>query len=1618
MDFMEQNTSDMTLWRGQLLLDYVPSVNCAMLLEGTPLLNKLTLENDDTADWQQVEVSIEGEHMEPSECTLDIVSMGTRAEADVKLAPSFDHLTHLTAEEQTTFTVCVRIGGTLVWKEDHPITLQAFDHFAFDFSQKAEPATKQTIWERKLLDFSLRNNLLNTKLGKRVIPFVSFEIDQLEDLLQDGDTYQVLPCPLEGLKPEGGMYDSALQAASLKELVVEQQKQDKLVSYLSDTELKSALKYIYRTARTSMEENGANSLFMALGMLRWYENNKSIQPRFSPILLLPVDIVRKGGATGYVIRSREEDIILNTTLVEMLRQEFRINLGVMNPLPTDEHGVDVKRILAGVRQAIAGQKRWNVLEESMLGLFSFSKFVMWNDIHTSADKLKDNPVIATLMEQQLKWQDQTEPVDARLQDKEVEPKAFAIPMDVDSSQMEAVVMSGEGKSFILHGPPGTGKSQTITNMIANALYQGKRVLFVAEKMAALSVVEKRLTKVGLEPFCLELHSNKVTKQHFLSQMEKALNAVHIAKSEDFEKTSAALFEHRKKLISTMEALHRKHQNGFSLYECISGYMALKNEELVYGLPSLDGVTPEKMTAWTEALEALDTIFEISGHPHNHPLSGLEPKDARKEHLDKLRELLPTYAERLTDFERVWGEKGGYYDNLTLGLYLSFYKEDYDSLTAHAKDSILSEKPQLLRDEMAQISQKWFLPRFFAKRSFMGRIKAMAPTATWDDMDYLISELETVQQDKARLVKKLGEDSALVKNPNGKEVSDLLDAYHAMMEVGKQVDELAKVPLPSSEVGTYITDAAQRWLKHYDDLKEWCQWTMKKHELEAQGLSGAVYYIEKQYKSGADAALALKRGLYHQLTLKLVDADDDLRMFNGLLMEDLIKRYRQETSNFQELTKKELYYRLASNVPSQTMEAAATSEMGILKRNIANGGRGMSIRKIMDQIPTLLPKLCPCMLMSPISVAQFIDLDAPKFDLVIFDEASQMPTSEAVGAIARGKALVVVGDPMQMPPTSFFETSMVDEEEAELDDMDSILDDCITLSIPSRYLTWHYRSKHESLIAFSNVQYYDGKLYTFPSVDDRVSKVSLVQVDGTYDKGKTRSNAAEAKAIVAEVIRRLQDEELSKLSIGIVSFSKVQQNLIEDVLTDELAKHPDLEAKAFGGEEPIFIKNLENVQGDERDVILFSVGYGPDKYGRVSMNFGPLNNEGGERRLNVAVSRSRYEMIIYSTLRAEQIDLRRSQAKGVIGLKKFLEFAERGMSAIPAIKAVEQNESVLIGEIAAALEQRGLKVDTMVGKSNFKVDIAVLNPEKPDEYMLGILCDGKNYYETPTTRDREICQPNVMRMLGWDVMRVWAVDWFENRVKVIDRILQRMQDLRHPKPEKEEMPAKKAVKMEAFKAEEPAVPVVKFNLADEKVEAPVNKYVAPYKKAVLKTYLSDKPAMQVLKTKTNKERLRNQLRNIVMTEEPVKANYVCRTLAKLWNVPRITMEFQTMVDMELDAFFEDPRFNGKERTYWIDHLKWRKWRYYRPESDRDIQDIPLVELMNAARYAIEEQVSMQRVDLKKTVSKLMGYGRLGTRVDEAIEAAITILLQENWLTEKDGMMSASHPEFWDFVDMEE
>ncbi len=1280
--------------------------------------------------------------------------------------------------------------------------------------QKGAQVTRQQIWERKLLDFSLRNNLLNLRTGRRVIPFVSFDIDVLEDHIFDREDYSMQAVPVKKLlKPdEFGIYDSRLYKDELQQLVSEDIKHNRLNAYLSADEMASTQKFLYRESRTALEENGANSLYMVFGLMRWYENEKSVRPRYAPLLLMPVELVRRSG-NNYVVRRRDEEMTINTTLVEMLRQQYQIDLKGLQPLPEDESGVDVRAILATVRAQLACQPRWDVVEESMLGLFSFNKFVMWNDIHSNAEKMRRSPIIESLFQkhwvghegvqssnasstrskspsgvqsdgvavqespagvQGSKVQEGVDETDARHIDLHVAPHEFAIPVDVDSSQMEAVVESGEGRSFILYGPPGTGKSQTITNMIANALYHGRRVLFVAEKMAALEVVQKRLKKIGLDPFCLELHSNKVTKSHLLRQLQQTLDLTRIKDPEQYEQASKELFEQRQQLTGYIRLLHMKQASGLSLYDCICRYEGIEGEGIPPSAHFVNGLTDSKLQEAAEKIETLDTVFAITGPVARHQLQGLNIYDPSQQTQSQIAEWLSQLASQVETTDKlinlINGQAGFKQPHSLNGArWAEQLIAKHDALAGQYTEGIFAQDPQQLRAQWTAVCEKWFLPRFFAKRSFMKGLRAFRADMGEGDVESLFGQLDAFRQQLRE-----GGLQALPMVPPAaiQACRDLLQGVEKMKAVcdfdDENLDTLARL-IP-------------QWQQALGSSRDWAQWCIRKRELQELHLEKVVDYMNHASTTGHAAAQAMLKGTYQYMAMQIVDSEPQLQMFNGLLFEDAIAKYRDMAKQFQELTKKMLYCKLAANVPSQALKPTAITELGILKRYIATNGRGATIRHIMDQIPTLLPKLCPVMLMSPISVAQFIDLDQPPFDIVCFDEASQMPTSEAVGAIARGKALICVGDPKQMPPTSFFATNAVDEEEADIDDMESILDDCITLSLPARYLTWHYRSKHESLIAFSNAQYYESKLYTFPSVDDRASKVQLIPVDGTYDYGKTRCNRAEAEAIVKEVVRRLSDDELAKRSIGIVSFSKVQQNLIEDLLTDELAKHADLERKAYDVEEPIFIKNLENVQGDERDVILFSVGYGPDKTGKVSMNFGPLNNSGGERRLNVAVSRARYEMMVFSTLKPEQIDLRRSSALGVAGLKAFLEFARNGRMAVSAgqVKAPTEHAEI-IDAVAGEIRKMGYEVDTSVGRSAFKIDLAVLDPKNDQNYLLGIICDGTRYYETKTERDREICQPGVLQGLGWKLMRLWSVDWLMNKEAVMDRIRKALEKPEEPKP---------------------------------------------------------------------------------------------------------------------------------------------------------------------------------------------------------------------------------------------
>lgn len=414
---------------------------------------------------------------------------------------------------------------------------------------------------------------------------------------------------------------------------------------------------------------------------------------------------------------------------------------------------------------------------------------------------------------------------------------------------------------------------------------------------------------------------------------------------------------------------------------------------------------------------------------------------------------------------------------------------------------------------------------------------------------------------------------------------------------------------------------------------------------------------------------------------------------------------------------------------------------------------MPLRQLFGKIPNVLTQLAPCVMMSPLSIAQYLPADAKPFDVVIFDEASQIPVWDAIGAIARGTQVVIVGDPEQLPPTNVGQKGVDEDAESEsgiVQSQQSILDECLASNIPSMRLSWHYRSRHESLIAFSNAKYYRGELVTFPSPVTRDNAVRYVHVpDGFYERGGAKVNRKEAEAVVAEVVRRLKT---SPQSIGVVTFNGEQQRLIENMLDQARRSDPSLEPHfdRNATREPLMVKNIENVQGDERDVIIFSVAVGPDKNGRVTAQISSLNGEGGHRRLNVAVTRARRELLVFATLRPEQIDLGRTGARGVVDFKHFLEFAEHGAKAIAEAFSVtgRDTDSPFEDAVMKALQDRGWEVHPQVGVSFFRVDLGVVHPDLPGRYLAGVECDGATYHRSATARDRERLREMALTDLGW------------------------------------------------------------------------------------------------------------------------------------------------------------------------------------------------------------------------------------------------------------------------------
>ena len=1355
-----------------------------------------------------------------------------------------------------------------------------------DFSEIEAGETPQTPegrldqWQRKLLDLSARNPLLNHRGTASSIALLCPDPAELEDLLAAGNKIRILELPdlTGGGDRDEGVYRLRNAGDLELEFIKSGLARNEVYVRSDGKKLDQRLVTLFRKARSDLEEGGANTLFLAIGFLRWSRPEAPTKVFKAPLILVPAELKRKSVRSGPVLLRHDDEARFNTTLLQMLRQDFDLDIrGLDGELPTDASGIDVPGIWDEVRREVRDEEGLEVVEDVVLGTFSFAKYLMWKDLVDRTDDLRSSPVVKHLLDTPRdpykSGQSFTQPSDL---DSNRSPGELFLPLPADSSQVAAVVASGEGKDFVIIGPPGTGKSQTISNMIAHNLALGRKVLFVSEKQAALNVVYKRLKEIGLGPFCLELHSNKARKLEVLGQFKEAWETSGTQAQIVWQEETTRLENLRDSLNGYVQALHKRHRCGLSVHIAIG--LAAKGEhipELRTSFETADQHSEGELQELRELARRLRLIAGQLDDLGNHPLAGIGHDDWSNAWQQELVEAANQLSGAITALNLAVSElidalklnvevnnanRLTALQELAKGLRETVGKRLDWSMEPHATDRVAagrrslelirkyqsnesklsvpySEEPwrKLALDEAlslrTQAEQTWWLASLLKRRKaaklLRQQVTGKEKPNLDKDIDLLLAmrelgkKIDQEKDDVSVIYKYAGSATDVAFLDDGLNVAEAL--LSGMRGLNDQIDGLAKLrstlaPIVeaasdllapgtpfdqraqifeeklakfdrardefsklanSAAAGTRESATLDRWshlagaiVEKQSSLNLWCSWRKVRGEAQTAGLNGLVTALESGLISLEHTEEAFETNYARWWVAQKIDAEPILKNFAAAVHEDQIESFKNLVDRVQELAAEYVKAKVCGQIPDQE-EVTRNSDFGVLRREIQKQRRHKPLRQLFTEASSVLPTLTPCVLMSPLSVAQYLPATTKQFDLVIFDEASQITVWDAVGTLARGKQAVVAGDPNQMPPTNFFGRQQdpdLDESDIE-EDLESILDEMLGANMPKADLNWHYRSKDEGLIAFSNANYYGGNLVTFPAPETSSAAVSLRKLDGVYQRGKGQINSEEARALVDEVVERLLtrgDEQ----SIGVVTFNSQQQTLIENMLDDERRENPEIETYfSDDRSEAVFVKNLEAVQGDERDVILFSITFGHADDGKISMNFGPMNQEGGHRRLNVAITRAREEMVVFSTITANDIDLTRTAARGVSDLKAFLDYADRGPTALGQDmgRSLGGYDSPFEESVANRLRDKGWTVHTQIGVGPFRVDLGVVHPKAPGRYLIGVECDGATYHRSATARDRDKVRESVLSRLGWDLLRVWSTDYWIDPRGIIDKL---------------------------------------------------------------------------------------------------------------------------------------------------------------------------------------------------------------------------------------------------------
>ena len=1537
-------------------------------------------------------------------------------------------------------------------------------------------------WAEKLLDTGKRNNLISFKDTKTsTAEILRPECERVFAKCSVGHVFEVFDPKLPDMESDEIEENTATENADrtsdkedYKAKYASRSKNEKyLLAYAQTSNPITVVKNIAKKAQEIQDETGINVAYLAFGFLKWNEKEGSDVFYKAPLLLVHVNLITGSILDPVKIEISDDDVIVNPTFNYLLQAEYGLSL------PDFEDEDTLASYYSKVSAAVRGLE-WEIIDECKLGIFSFLKINIYEDLKKNADQILKNNNILALLGESVPESDLTVDEEQETVVKDPLTELHTV-VEADSSQIEAIEMAKSGKSFVLQGPPGTGKSQTITNIIAECLHDGKKVLFVSEKQAALNVVFDKLKKAGLADFCLELHSHKANKKAVIDELNRTLEAPKSGvssraqeeirqkqealdklnsyaaelhkirdtvnkslyqlfelysaerdypdipftinnlqtKGQDYLLRAVRLLEQYAEYVPSIGQNYRQNswygfENGQISYEersilktdlelLLDGYRKLQDTtaqiKAKYETPDLNFADTRKWQAILAFAAESDVVTPalLSKEKFTYIYPHLAAMKACSETIVPLRDmLLQEYEQEIIrecDGKDLYTKLSGQYSSFWSRLFSGEYRTLIAGLQAYAKNprKLKYKQAVALADQIMKIqsSTKTFEDNESHVYGYIGHCYNGTDTDWTHVMDSLgtLQDFFSEETQEFGLISKMSPESFAEYQNSFKEDSDRLNTEVEAVE--KAENRIREQFSPESlnlekHSYNYCLRKMEKCLNEFDKLGNWISFLSLLKQMEDADLSGCVDIMIEENVDPDKITGIFRKGFYRQWIENIIFSVPALSSFSRIRQDQAVQVFKNKDALQYEISKYQIRAELSRQRPDLNMVAGG-SAVAILRREGSKKRKQMPIRKLLAETGQLVQIIKPCFLMSPLSVSTFLDPEKISFDTVVFDEASQIFPQDAVGAVYRGKQLIVVGDSRQMPPSNFFNASLDhdvdDEESGDVNDFESILDVCSSVFATER-LAWHYRSHYEQLIAFSNLNFYNNNLVTFPSAskDHKGIGVDYYYVNGVFDR-KSKTNKLEAQFIVDLIYQNITDHP--NRSLGVVAFSVAQQNMIDKLLSKRREADPSHEEFFSAAKpEPFFIKNLETVQGDERDTIIFSVAYAKDSQGRFIQNFGPLNREGGERRLNVAVTRAKDNVQLVASIHHTDINLSTTSSEGVKLLRAYLDYAQNGEAALErniTVSGEDQFDSYFEQEVCDFLRDNGFTVDTQIGCSGYRIDLGLRKPDSSN-YLMAIECDGATYHSSKNARDRDSLRQKVLENMGWQFYRIWSTDWFKNQAVEKERLLQA---------------AKEAV--EKADISQDTYTGITQRITNE-ARAKGKSLAMEFKNSAFEfPKYQESAALKILQ---NSSSFMSAIREILETEAPLSEEYLLKRIVSYFHRTKVT---KIVID-DFDNQMSQCKNWGIVRQNGFLYLQNQSPKFRVPGDRRELKYISIEELADGLRTLIEQNVTATRDGLYKTITNLLGFNRIGDTLVFRYEAALNWLIAQGIVKNEDGVLS--------------